>query len=76
MQSTTANNPHMTDKELYNSAVDFLLSFDIITEEDINKHLHSEFTKPNDLKIIYSRLCESAQNKQMTIFQKKNFWNR
>jgi hypothetical protein len=28
--------------------------------------LKSEFTKPDDLKIIYNRLCESAQNKQMS----------
>lgn len=56
----------MTDKELYKSAVDFLLSFNTITNEDINKHLQSEFTKPNDLKIIYNRLCKSAQNKQMS----------
>lgn len=56
----------MSDKELYKSAVDFLKSFDNITNEDINKHLQSEFSKPNDLKIIYKRLCESAQNKQMS----------
>lgn len=63
---SNADTPHMTDKELYKSAVEFLLSFDLITDEDINKHLQSEFTKPNDLKIIYKRLCESAQNKQMS----------
>lgn len=56
----------MTDKEVYKSAINFLLSFEIITLEVINKHLQSEFTKPDDLKIIYRRLCESAQNKQMS----------
>lgn len=56
----------MTDKEIYKSAVDFLLSFKDVTKSDLEKHLVSEFEKPNDLKIIYKKLCESAQNKQMS----------
>ncbi|GAB7087291.1 hypothetical protein [Marinifilum fragile] len=56
----------MTDKEIYKSAVDFLLSFDSVSKTDLDKHLVSEFEKPNDLKIIYKKLCESAQNKQMS----------
>ncbi len=56
----------MTDKEIYKSAVDFLLSFKEVTKSDLKKHLVSEFEKPNDLKIIYRKLCESAQNKQMS----------
>lgn len=56
----------MTDKVLYKSALDFLLSFDVIKQTDLNKHLVSEYEKPKDLKIIYRRICESAQNKQMS----------
>jgi hypothetical protein len=56
----------MTDIELYNSAVAFLLSFENITKEDLDKHLLSEHEKPKDLKIIYRCLCESAQNRQMS----------
>lgn len=56
----------MTDKEILKSAIDFLLSFKDVTKSDLEKHLVSEFEKPNDLKIIYKKLCESAQNKQMS----------
>jgi len=56
----------MTDKELYNSAFDFLLSFEKITKSELEKHLVSEYEKPNDLQIIYRQLCASAQNKQMS----------
>ena len=56
----------MTDKELYKSALDFLLSFEKVTQTDIDKHLVSEYEKPKDLKIIYRQLCASAQNKQMS----------
>ena len=56
----------MTDKELYNAAIEFLLSFKIITKETLYKHLRAEYEKPNDLSIIYLKLCESAQNKQMS----------
>jgi len=54
----------MPNENLYNSAIDFLLSFDGITIEDINLHLQPEHAKPEDLKIIYERLCISAQNYQ------------
>lgn len=56
----------MTDQQLYKSAVDFLLSFDGMTQADLDSHLTSEHEKPKDLKIIYRRLCESAQNRQMS----------
>lgn len=56
----------MNYQKLYKAAVNFLLSFDIITNEDIQKHLHSEFKKQNDIRIIYKQLIESAQNKQMS----------
>ena len=42
----------MTDQELFKSALDFLLSFDEVTEIDLDKHLVSEYEKPKDLKII------------------------
>lgn len=56
----------MTNKELYKNAVEFLLSFDKITIDNLNDHLKAEFEKPDEIKIIYWRLCESAQNKQMS----------
>lgn len=56
----------MTDKELYNTGINFLMSFDEITKEDLDVHLTPQHKKPYDLKIIYRRLCESAQNKQMS----------
>jgi hypothetical protein len=61
-----AKKKKMTDQEIYKKAVEFLLSFDSVTKDDLNEHLKSEFEKPNDIKIIYWRLCESAQNKQMS----------
>jgi hypothetical protein len=32
----------------------------------IQKHLQSESYKPDDMKIIYKKFCESAQNRQMS----------
>lgn len=56
----------MTDQQLYKSAVDFLFSVEGVTKSDLERHLQSIHEKPNDLKIIYRRLCKSAQNKQMS----------
>jgi len=56
----------MTEKEIFKSALDFLLSFNEVTQTDLDKHLVSEYEKPKDLKIIYRQLCASAQNKQMS----------
>jgi len=56
----------MTDKELYKYAVEFLTSFDKVTDEILNKHIEPEHSKPKDLSIVYYKLCESAQNKQMS----------
>jgi len=56
----------MREKELYKSAVDFLLSFGNITKTELDEYLVSEYEKPGDLKLVYKRLCESAQNKQMS----------
>jgi len=52
-------------KKLYNEAIRFLLSFEQINQEDLDKHLDSEYKKPKDIKIIYEGFCVSAQNKQM-----------
>jgi len=56
----------MTDKQLYKYAYNFLLSFDIVTKEDLELHLRAEHEKPRDLNIIFKELCKSAQNKQMS----------
>lgn len=56
----------MTDEELYKAAVGFLLSFNNITVDDVNRHLQSDYNKPDDLGLIYKQLCETAQNKQMS----------
>lgn len=56
----------MTDKELYETAIKFLLSFEGVTSEVLEKHLSAEHNKPNDLTLIYFKLCESAQNRQMS----------
>lgn len=56
----------MTDKQLYQSGIDFLLSFEGISRDILALHLKSEYEKPKDIKIIYLKLCESAQNKQMS----------
>ena len=56
----------ITDQQLYKSAIGFLLSFDNISQEDLDNSLSSIHEKPKDLKIIYRRLCESAQNRQMS----------
>lgn len=60
----TTNNV-LTNRKLYETAIEFLLSFEQITQNDLDIHLVAEHEKPKDLKIIYQRLCESAQNKQM-----------
>lgn len=55
----------MTDQEFYKSAVDFLRTFESVTEEDIDKHLNPDWKKPKDLKIIYKQLCAAARNANM-----------
>lgn len=56
----------MTNKELYNFAYRFLLEKEGVTEELIKKHFQPEYNKPKNINIIYQRLCETAQNKQMS----------
>ncbi len=59
----------MTNQELqkiYQAAYNFLLQQDGITESILKQHLESESNKPDDLKIIYKRFCDSAQNRQMS----------
>ncbi len=56
----------MSDKELYQRAYEFLLSFEGVHSSMLEEHFVVKEKKPNDLKLIYKRLCESAQNKQMS----------
>lgn len=56
----------MTDKELYRWGYEFLLSFEGVDTSILKEHFKVKEEKPNDLKLIYKRLCESAQNKQMS----------
>lgn len=59
----------MTNQELqkiYQAACHFLLQQDGITDSILKQHFESEFNKPDDLKIIYKRFCDSAQNRQMS----------
>jgi len=55
------------DQELFEFAKDFLLSFDGITNADVELHLTSEYEKPNDLKKIYKQFCWAAQNRQSAV---------
>lgn len=56
----------MTNKELYDFAYEFLLSKRGVTDELIREHFKPEYQKPKDINAIYQRLCETAQNKQMS----------
>ena len=56
----------MTNKELFKFAYKFLLSKEGVTDELIKKHIKPEFPKPKDINVIFQRLCETAQNKQMS----------
>ncbi len=57
--------PIMTIIQLYQLAYNFLLKQEQINEPDLKKHLTPEVTKPDNLKVIFRRLCESSQNRQM-----------
>lgn len=56
----------MTDKQLYQLAYEFLLSFEGVDVTILEEHFVVKEEKPKNLKLIYKRLCESAQNKQMS----------
>ena len=56
----------MTNKELYEFAYKFLLEKEGVTESLIKEHFEPEYNKPDDLNTIFQRLCETAQNKQMS----------
>jgi len=51
---------------IYQAAYNFLLQQNGITKEVLEKHLQLESVKPDNLKTIYNRFCESAQNRQMS----------
>jgi len=56
----------MTNKELYDFAYNFLLSKKGVSEALIEKHFKPEQSKPQDLNALYKRLCDTAQNRQMS----------
>ncbi len=53
-------------ESLYTFAYAFLLSKKGVTKELLQKHFEPQFNRPDDMRSIYFRLCESAQNKQMS----------
>ena len=55
-----------TNKELFNFAYKFLLSKKGVTEELIKEHLQPDYKKPHNINLIYQRLCETSQNRQMS----------
>lgn len=56
----------MTNIELYKFAYNYLLEKKGVTEDLIEKHFEPEYNKPDNLNTIFQRLCETAQNKQMS----------
>lgn len=56
----------MKEKILFEFAYDYLKSFENINEKDIKKHLKPIYNKPTNLNSLFERLCESAQNRQMS----------
>jgi hypothetical protein len=55
----------MNKLDLYKVGYNFLLNQENVTEAILKRYLVSEFSKPNDITIIYQRFCESSQNRQM-----------
>ena len=66
MRINTMTKKSNTHKNIYKSAYEFLLKQNGVTPEMIQKHLQSESVKPDDMRIIYKKFCESAQNRQMS----------
>lgn len=60
------DNQKQRDKIIFELGYKYLLSFDSTTEAQIENHLmKSIYDRPADLKIIYKRVVESAQNRSM-----------
>lgn len=57
----------MIENTIYSLGINYLLSNEAITKEELDKYLIPIHQKPNDFKIIFERLCETAQNKQMSV---------
>lgn len=57
----------MLEQKIYHLGIEFLLSHALVTPELLEKHLQPLHQKPNDFKLVYQRLCETAQNKQMSV---------
>ncbi|MEO5776672.1 MAG: hypothetical protein ABIQ27_07185 [Flavobacterium sp.] len=55
------------ENKIYNHALNYLISHDSISKQEIEKHLIPLHQKPNDFNIIFKRFCETAQNKQMSV---------
>jgi hypothetical protein len=53
-------------KTIYQKAYDFLLNQSDITKEIIDAHLKPEYNKLDDIKEVFKKFCNSAQNKQMS----------
>lgn len=51
--------------ELYQFAYSYLLSFNGVDEELIERHCTPAINKPKTMNILFERLCVTAQNKQM-----------
>lgn len=57
----------MIENKIYNLGIDYLLSHESITKQEIDKHLLPLHQKPNNFKILFERFCKTAQNKQMSV---------
>ena len=53
------------DVEIFNNGKLFLLSCKGISEEILNQHIYMDFLKPVSINLIYKRIIESSQNKNM-----------
>jgi hypothetical protein len=57
----------MIENKIYALGIDYLLSYEAITRQELDKHLIPIHQKPNDIKIVFERFCKTAQNKQMSV---------
>jgi|GEM_PF-1343071 len=55
----------MDNKEIFNKAKEYLLSFHEINEEILNNHLNEwKNKKPKDLKELFEKMCFHSQNRR------------
>ncbi|MBK8854958.1 MAG: hypothetical protein IPN10_12860 [Saprospiraceae bacterium] len=55
----------MNDQKFLKAIIEFLSEDENINEEVIRLHWIPDVNRPNDMSLIFKRLCESAQNAQM-----------